>query len=190
LPDGRLQAVAAFDGNNQILLTTLRWLPNGAIDPDLPIPATTSLQTANSPNGAIKLTSDLDSVVLQDGSTLVAMWEPTQRILLRLDASGHQDMSFANAGTARIDGVVGFPGFDFTRLRIRIAVQADGKILLAYSTALSGGTALAVARFTANVNRTTRSPPMGSSKVCFPSLAMNPVQTWCAWQTASSWSLA
>ena len=84
---------------------------------------------------------------MPDGSTIVAIWELGQRILLRLDASGKQDTNFGGAGTARIDGVVPCPA---SRPRLRLAAQPDGRILLAYTIQSNGGKAIAVARFTAD----------------------------------------
>ena len=93
----------------------------------------------------------MDSIILSDGSTLVAIWELSQRIVLRLLPNGQLDATFGAGGSIRIDGLLSrpFPISPLTNpLRIRLALQPDGKILLAYSVKLGSGTALAVGRFT------------------------------------------
>ncbi|MBK7472051.1 MAG: hypothetical protein IPI73_17025 [Betaproteobacteria bacterium] len=146
LPDGRLQAVLVAGGNQHVGVTALRWLSDGALDPDSAIPATFTLPTGSAYSYAL----DLDTAVLPDGSTLVAIWEPSQRILLRLGPSGSQDMNFGIGGTARIDGILPVVPYSTVRLRVRLAVQPDGRILLAHTIPSNGGTAIAVARFSAD----------------------------------------
>ena len=147
LPDGRLQATLVHSGGDfRLSVSTLRWLADGSVDPRLPNPSRIDLTIADLHGGA----SDLDVVVTPEGYSVVAIWQASQRIILRLDPNGLQDPTFGNAGTTRIDGVVGFPGLDFSRIRIRAALQSDGKIVLAYSVNLNAGTAVAVGRLDAN----------------------------------------
>lgn len=147
LPDGRLQATLVYgSGEHRMSVSTFRWLADGSVDSQLAIPSQSDLTIADLGGGAI----DLDVVVAPDGSSVVAIWQVSQRIVLRLDPNGLQDLSFGTAGTTRIDGVVGFPGLATSRMRIRVVLQSDGKIVLAYSVKLNAGTAVAVARLDAN----------------------------------------
>jgi len=147
LPDGRWQAIAPSNHDQKVTLGVARWLSDGNVDPSLTSPLLIDVPTI----GGDPYVLDMDSIVLGDGSTLVAIWELSQRIVLRLLPNGGLDPSFGTGGTIRIDGLI-FPPSPTSAatnpLRIRLALQPDGKFLLAYSIKLGSGTALAVARFT------------------------------------------
>ena len=136
LPDGRLQAVAVLAGTQQMILRAYRWMHNGAVD------------VASTQNGTITIpavdmssyAAALDTLVLADGRTLVAIDQTSQRIVLRLRADGSLDSTFGSGGYARIDGVAIANG-------AKLVLESNGKILLTYNTRLGGGNALTVARF-------------------------------------------
>ena len=138
LPDGRLQSISVGGGNRRLAIHVLRWHKNGAIDPSMPAPTSFFIGAADGSSTA----RDVDTLVLPDGRTLVAIDEASQRIVLRLRSDGTLDTTFGSGGTARVDGVSGPP------VASKLAVGGDGKILLAYNTKLGQGTALTVARFT------------------------------------------
>ena len=137
LPDGRLQGILINGGDRQLTVQLFRWGVDGSVDPASPLPGII-LPAVDSPSSA----ADFDSIVLPDGRTLIAIHEASQRIMLRVRSDGTLDPTFGVAGVARIDGV-GLAS------AAKLAIAADGSILLAYNTRLATSVnALAVARLT------------------------------------------
>ncbi|CAG0970425.1 hypothetical protein BURK2_01248 [Burkholderiales bacterium] len=157
LPDGRVQGLLAT-GGDKASLRVLRWRADGQADdsvyPDaqpLPLPSALS---------AGVVIADLDAAVLPDGSTVVGVFlrdasyghlpKQHRRILLRLNGAGRIDPSFGNAGMVIIDsGAFAGPEGDDNPYAIRVAIQADGKIILGHSLPKDGTIVIAVARFDA-----------------------------------------
>lgn len=141
LPDGRLQVVVVGGGGPQLNVQVLRWQSDGAIDSASP--SLFAVSAADS----VSYARSLDTVVLPDGRTLVAIDQLSQRIVLRLRSDGTLDLTFGDGGTARIDGVLGDPS------AVKLAVDAASRVLLTYVTQLGVGPALTIARFSADGQR-------------------------------------
>ncbi|MEO8134284.1 MAG: hypothetical protein ABI831_09935 [Betaproteobacteria bacterium] len=140
LADGRLQAVVADRGAQLVNLYVYRWLPNGPVDPTFVQNAPLSIATVDTASDA-----DIDTLALADGRTLIAIVQTSLRILLRLRADGALDSTFGDGGFVRINDAPGYGQ--------KLALEPGGKILLIYNTPLGKGSALAVARFTADGQR-------------------------------------
>jgi uncharacterized delta-60 repeat protein len=67
----------------------------------------------------------------------------------RYTAEGDLDVSFGSAGVARLQTASGDPGQSFTSLARAVAVQADGRVLVAGTSGTSGYTETVVVRLTA-----------------------------------------
>jgi len=144
--DGGVQAIVVEAGQRRLTLHVARWTAAGAVaggSPNAPL----IIDAVND----FSVPGALATLPLADGRTLVAIGERSQRIVLRLGADGALDPSFGVAGIARIDGLL---NDDDSRV-VKLALDANGRVLLAYSTALGAGYALTVGRFTADGQRDT-----------------------------------
>ena len=136
LPTGELQAiVVSSGGTQQMVVNVKRWTREGMDD----------FTSRYFPISAVDATSTpraIDALVLPDSSTLVAIDQASQRIVVKLNESGLLDPAFGSGGIVRLDGA--------SAAGVKLAVAFDGKVLLAHNAPLGNGNAIAVARFNAN----------------------------------------
>jgi uncharacterized delta-60 repeat protein len=137
-----LRSVESCSGSSSCSLEhrVERFLSNGSVDRSYGAGGTSSglgVSTAKTPN----LSASLG--VGTDGRAVVAWIESGKLVLQRLGSSGAIDTSFGSAGTVKFD-------FGFPLGRARVAVQADGRIVVAAEPEAGyAGDAVVVARFTA-----------------------------------------
>lgn len=142
--DGRLVlAGTAFNGVATVA-PVARFMPNGA--PDTTFNGSGATTLSYSANGS----THARAVAMQaDGRLVVAghVWDGASRFLAaRLRGDGSPDTSFANgAGHVMVD----FPGTTSPEAHA-LAIQPDGKLLLAGDTFVDGARAIAVARLNAD----------------------------------------
>lgn len=141
-PDGKIVVAGTItDGSGQLRVGVSRYTNRGELDPTFNTNGTTSIYLG---------TDDLigEAAALQaDGKLLVAGTRetPTRNwgLLVRLDTNGLLDSTFDTDGLRDF----GFPGTTDQDVAHAVAVQADGKIVVAGASTTAGDSTLSVYRF-------------------------------------------
>jgi uncharacterized delta-60 repeat protein len=136
-PDGRILAAGSSQGNAAVYRLTAQGIPDATFDDDGLVVIDSGdhenlLALALQPNGKILVAGGLFSVA--DGG------DP---VVYRLNRDGSLDSDFGDAGRARIEGSADGKA-------VALAVQADGKILVAGVSVSSGDGDAVVHRLNAN----------------------------------------
>ncbi len=141
-PDGSLyvlRSVQTCFSSCSIEHRLAKFLANGAADGSFGVGGVSTMLGAAS-DGPTAFEASL--ALGADGRTVVAWVDRGKLIIQRLDTGGALDPTFGSAGTVKFD-------FGFPIGHIRIAVQGDGKVVVAAEPEIGyAGDAVIVARFT------------------------------------------
>jgi uncharacterized delta-60 repeat protein len=150
-PDGKI--VVAGTGGVSHTLTVSRLEPDGSLDPTFDADGTAGVDLGDFDGGSA-LAIQPDGKILVTGATSEGKFA-----VLRLDPIGSPDPTFGDAGVVTVDfGVGGFPH--------AIALQADGRILVAGETSTDQDIA---------VVRLERDPPPTTTTTLPPAAAGQPI---------------
>ena len=153
-PGGVIVAGSTLDAGGALAFLLLRLTPGGALDgtfasgngyrvlqagdPASSNPYSQAFAAALGPGGAIYLAG----AVRDDAGG-------AELGVARYTAEGDLDVTFGSAGVARVQTASADPGQNFSSIARAVAVQADGRVLLAGTSGTSGYTETVVVRLTA-----------------------------------------
>ncbi len=131
-PDGRIVAVGETERGSRFDFAVARYERNGALDRTFGVggKTVTALGTKNAAATAVAISPDGD--ILAAGPTAVSHSVHDQFVLVRYARNGALDTGFGSGGTVDAPFAVDNIGVFLTA---RLALQSDGKILLAATTA-------------------------------------------------------
>lgn len=155
-PDGKIIAVGEAanttqDGNGTDILV-VRYNSNGTLDSTFGVNGAVITSMGSAPPGVFVSSAAVDVTTLTSGKLLVGGYTITvdlaRMALLRYNSNGTLDQTYGSAGLAIIDFPVG--GYSGGAYAAALALQADGKALLAGSYSDNSFSEFALARLNAN----------------------------------------
>jgi uncharacterized delta-60 repeat protein len=130
--------------NTALCFTIARLLSNGAADNSFNDSGVAVLSTYTSPDTRVRVLIQPDGKILESGTLYDSVLAKNEFALVRYNANGTLDDSFGIAGISLLQ----FPGFD--AYGINMAIQSNGKILMAGFAYTDTTSFAALARFNAD----------------------------------------